>query len=151
MHGGLEMPSCPHLRPVRGTLVPRFLLSSFLRLAMPVINICSVSCVSFVSFIHFWGSFWVFLDQIYAQTDNTDNTDILFFCFALSALSRPKVQIVQIVQCIFFERCVQKLSVSCSYIFLVIVNHYRYHHESIPFQMTINQQTLRRRCAESEG
>ena len=26
---------------------------------------------------------------------------------------------------IFFERCVRKLSVSCSYIFLVIVNHFR--------------------------
>ncbi len=45
---------------------------------------------------------------------------ILFFYIALSALSPTKVQIVQIVQCIFFERYVQKLSVSCSYIFLVI-------------------------------
>ena len=97
------------LRPVRGTLVPRFLLSSFLRLAMPVIKICSVSCVSFVSFIHFWGSFWVFLDQIYPQTDNTDNIDILFFGFALFALSRPKVQIVQIVQCIFFRTQCSKI------------------------------------------
>ena len=49
--------------------------------------------------------------------------------------------IVQIVQCIFFERCVQKLSVSCSYIFLVIINHYRYHLESILVQIAINQQT----------
>jgi len=32
---------------------------------------------------------------------------------------------VQIVQCIFFERCVQKLSVSGSCIFLVILNHFR--------------------------
>ena len=36
------------------------------------------------------------------QTDNTVNTDISFF-----------------------ERCVQKLSVSCSCIFLVILNHFR--------------------------
>ena len=53
---------------------------------------------------------------------------VIFFCLALSALfalSRSKVQIVQIVQCIFFERCVQKLSVSCSCIFLVILNHFR--------------------------
>ena len=35
------------------------------------------------------------------------------------------MQIVQIVQCIFFERCVQKLSVSGSCIFLVILNHFR--------------------------
>ncbi len=33
--------------------------------------------------------------------------------------------VVQIVQSIFFERYVQKLSVSCSYIFLVVVNHSR--------------------------
>ena len=47
----------------------------------------------------------------------------IFFCLALSALSAlspSKVQIVQIVQCIFFERCVRKLSVSGSCIFLVI-------------------------------
>ena len=44
---------------------------------------------------------------------------------------------------ILFELYVQKLSVSCSYIFLVIVNHYRYHLKSIPFQMTTIQQTLR--------
>ena len=62
------------------------------------------------------------------QTDNSVNPVIYFFCLALSALfalSRSKVQIVQIVQCIFFERCVQKLSVSGSCIFLVILNHLR--------------------------
>lgn len=49
----------------------------------------------------------------------------LLCTFCTFALSPLQSAVVQIVQSIFFERYVQKLSVSCSYIFLVVVNHSR--------------------------
>ena len=121
-----------------------------------------VSFASLVKDIKIFESFLVILDkQIKIQLGNS----IIFFLTVLTFLTVSpsngqsgqsghviflsctfctfplQSAIVQIVQCIFFERCVQKLSVSCSYIFLVIINHYRYHLESILVQIAINQQT----------
>ena len=91
---------------------------------MTILTILTKFCLKFANLVNFAISFFLHGDiDNFGDIANIATFAMSFFCFALSALSAlspSKVQIVQIVQCHFFERYVQKLSVSCSYIFLVI-------------------------------
>ena len=80
----------PHLRPVRGTLVPRLLLP-----------FSGIPCRLYKNLHDNLGN----LDKVLHEVCQLGQLCHVIFCFALSALfalSRSKVQIVQIVQCHFF-------------------------------------------------
>jgi len=88
---------------------------------MTILTILTKFCLKFANLVNFAISFFLHGDiDNFGDIANIATFAMSFFCFALSALSALSPSKVQIVRCIFFERYVQKLSVSCSYIFLVI-------------------------------